>query len=95
MRNFFHLRTSTATTLKLLEKIMADLTKLQADVAAQTTVTQGVATLLQQLAQQIADLKTAGASDPSVQAAIDDLATKVEANSAALATAVSANTPAP
>jgi len=73
---------------------MADFSKLQADVAAQTTVIAGVQTLLANLVQQISDLKNAGTSDPAVQAAIDSLATSVEANNAALSAAVAANTPA-
>lgn len=76
-----------------LETIMADLTKLQSDVAAQTSVVQGVSTLLSQLSKEISDLKNQGTADPTLQAAIDDLASKVEANSQALADAVTANTP--
>jgi hypothetical protein len=71
---------------------MADFTKLQSDVADQTTVIGSVTTLLTNLSKEIADLKNAGTSDPAVQAAIDDLASKVEANSKALAYAVTANT---
>jgi hypothetical protein len=71
---------------------MADFTKLQSDVADQTTVIGSVTTLLANLSKEISDLKNAGTSDPAVQAAIDDLASKVEANSKALADAVTANT---
>jgi len=76
-----------------LETIMADLSKLQNDVTAQTSVVQGVSTLLSQLSKEISDLKNQGSADPTLQAAIDDLASKVEANSQALADAVTANTP--
>jgi phage shock protein A len=76
-----------------LETIMADLTKLQSDVTAQTSVVQGVSTLLSQLSKEISDLKNQGTADPALQSAIDDLAAKVEANSQALADAVTANTP--
>lgn len=77
-----------------LETMMADLTKLQSDVNAQTSVVQGVSTLLSQLSKEISDLKNQGSADPALQAAIDDLASRVEANSQALADAVTANTPA-
>ena len=80
--------------LKLLEILMADFSKLHADVTAQNSVVAGVSTLLSQLSTEIAALKTAGNSDAATQAAIDDLAQKVEANSAALSQAVTANTPA-
>lgn len=77
-----------------LETIMADLSKLQSDVSAQTTVIQSVSTLLSQLSKEISDLKNQGNADPALQAAIDDLASKVEANSQSLADAVTTNTPA-
>lgn len=76
-----------------LETTMADLSKLQNDVTAQTSVIQGVSTLLSQLSKEISDLKNQGSADPTLQAAIDDLAAKVESNSQALADAVTANTP--
>lgn len=70
-----------------------DLAKLQTDVAAQTTVIQSIQTLLAGLSKEITDLKTT-LGDPAVaQKAIDDLAAQVEANSAALTQAVTANTP--
>jgi hypothetical protein len=69
---------------------MADFTKLQADVTAQNTVVASVQTLLTNLSAAIAALK---AGNPADQAAIDALAAQVEANSAALASAVTSNTP--
>lgn len=69
------------------EKIMADLTQLQADVAAETTVTQSAITLLQGLKQQ---LEAAG-TDPQKLA---DLSASIEANTKALSDAITSNTPA-
>lgn len=73
---------------------MTDLSKLQADVTAQTDTIQSAVTLLSGLSQQIAALKNAGTSDKATQDAIDALASTVEQNSQALAAAVTANTPA-
>lgn len=74
--------------LKLEGKIiMSDLTQLQADVATETTVEQSAITLIGGLAQQIKDAGT----DPVALKAVTD---QMEANQAALAAAVAANTPA-
>ena len=61
--------------------------KLQADVAAETTVDQSAITLLNGIPQLIKD----AAGDPS---ALNDLAASIEANTAGLASAVTQNTPA-
>ncbi len=79
------------TRMELIE--MADLSKLAADIAGETTVIEGVGTLLTALSAAIADLKL-HVEDPAAQAAIDALAAQVESNSAALSAAVAANTPA-
>jgi hypothetical protein len=71
-----------------LHTIMADLTKLQADVAAQKTAIDSAITLLNGLAAQIAAL-------PAEQGAIDQLAADVSAQTASLAAAVTAGTPTP
>lgn len=73
--------------VKQQELIMADLTKLTADVAAETTVDNAVQTLLTNLVAQI----KAASGD---QAALDALTTQMETNAAALSAAVTANTPA-
>lgn len=70
------------------EKIMADLSQLQSDVAAQNTVVQSVVTLLQGLK---AKLDAAG-TDPVALKALSD---QLEANTKALSDAVTANTPTP
>lgn len=72
---------------------MKTLADLQADVEANTSATQSAATLLGGLSQEIANLKTTQ-TDPATAAAIDALAAKVEENTASLAAAVTANTPA-
>lgn len=68
---------------------MSALTDLQAAVAANTSVEASAVTLIQGLAAQIA---AAVASNDS--AALETLAGQLTASSSALATAVSANTPA-
>lgn len=67
--------------------IMLDLTALTAEVADNGDVIASASTLLSSLSQQIRDM----AGDP---AAIAALADQLDANSAALADAVAANTPA-
>jgi len=66
---------------------MADLTELQAAVAADTSVTASAVTLLQGLAAQLA----AAGTDPAALAAI---VSDLNENTDALAAAVAANTPA-
>lgn len=70
-----------------------DISKLQADVAAEADAVQSAITLLNGLTQAIADLKNQ-TNDPAMQAAIDDLATTVETQKQALSDAIVANTPA-
>ena len=76
-------RTFEVLTLEVLEKIMADLTKLSADVDAQTTLT---ATLVAHVADLKAQLAAALAS-ANDQAAVDAIDAKVETNNAAITTA--------
>lgn len=72
---------------KELQKMSAQLDKLQADVTAQTTVIQSATTLLASLSQAIKDAGT----DPAALSAITD---SLDSNTASLAAAVAANTPA-
>ena len=65
---------------------MADLTKLQDEVAAETDVTQSAIKLLENLS---AEIKAAGTD----QAALDSLVQQLDAQKQALADAVVANTP--
>ncbi len=69
------------------EDTMADLTALQAQVAASVTVEQSAITLIQGLAAQIA----AAGTDPAALAA---LVTQLNTSAAALGAAITANTPA-
>jgi|GEM_PF-3691639 len=81
---------------QLLERentTMKTLQDLQTDVTTETNAVTGVTTLLSGLSAQIAQLKSEQ-TDPGTAAKIDDLATQVESNAAALAAAVAANTPA-
>ncbi|MBS1803542.1 MAG: hypothetical protein JST28_09245 [Acidobacteria bacterium] len=74
---------------KRSRSIMADLAQLETSVANETTVEQSAIALLNGLSQQLKDALASG--DPArIQAIIDH----VDANSAALAAAVTANTPA-
>lgn len=68
-----------------------DLTALTAKVSAQETVEQSAITLLQELNAAVKALPT---TDPATQAAIDALATRIDAGTQGLAAAVVANTPA-
>jgi hypothetical protein len=70
------------------KSIMADLTALTAQVAANTQVEASAVTLIQGLAAQI----TALANDP---VAIAALAAQLNSSAAALGAAITANTPAP
>lgn len=77
--------------LKLLTKnqeiIMADLSQLTADVTADTNAVTAAVALINGLAAQI----TAAGTDPVKLKALTD---QLEANNAALAAAITANTPA-
>lgn len=72
---------------------MKTLEDLKADVASEETVITANNTLLAGLSAQIAALKTTQ-TDPATAAAIDALATQVEADRDSLSAAVVANTPA-
>jgi hypothetical protein len=79
----------TATLAAILTQgktIMASVADVQADVTAQTTVIGSAVTLLQGLSAQLA----AAGTDP---AALDAIKASLDANTAALAAAVVANTP--
>lgn len=79
------------------QEIQARLDKLTADVQAETTANASAITLIngfsQRLTDAIAAAQAAGAT-PEQLAALDDLSGAIEQNSAQLATAVTANTPA-
>lgn len=76
----------------------AAITQLQSDVTAQTTVNTSVVTLLQGLSTQLAAALAAAAAAGATPAELSDLAaldTSLQAQTAALAAAVTANTPKP
>ena len=75
------------------EKTMAiDLTKITAEVANNTAVDASIEQLVQNLAAQIAAIPVS--TDPVTQAALDQLTSTLTTNDAAIAAAVTANTPA-
>jgi len=69
---------------------MAKIDDLTAAVAAQSTVEDGIITLLKGVSQQLADLKAAGGASP---AQLDEVLAGLNANTQKLADAVVANTP--
>ena len=69
-----------------------NLSSITAEVANNTSVTQSVVTLIQNLAAQIAAIPPS--NDPTTQAALDQLTATLTANDSAIAAAVTANTPA-
>lgn len=75
--------------IKEVQFMTAALDQLSADVAAQTTVVASVTTLLSTLSAQLA--AAAASNDP--QAAILAVKDNIDANTAALSAAVTANTP--
>ena len=72
--------------------VQSDIAQLTADVTAQTTVVSSVQTLLTGLAATISNLQ-GQITDPASQAALTAAVAALEQNSAALAAAVTANTP--
>lgn len=70
-----------------------DITKIQAEIANNTTVTASVVALVQSLAAQIKAIPPS--SDPTTQAALDTLTQTLTANDATLAAAVTSNTSTP
>ena len=80
-------------TLEVLERIMADLTKLTADVTAQTGLLTALTTKVTSQTAEITDLKNqlaAALASANDQAAVDAINTTVEANNAALTAATTA-----
>lgn len=73
--------------------LMATLDQTLADVQAETTVVEGLATLTGSLKAQL-DAVLAGQLTPAQQAQVDAIFAQVEANKQKLADAITANTPA-
>lgn len=77
-----------------VQKDIADaLAKVQADVQAQTTVTESVKAYVAGINQQLADL-AASTKDDTTAAALQALSAQIEANTSSDASAIIANTPA-
>lgn len=78
-------------TLERIEKHMATLDTLSADLTPLTSAVQGTVTLLGTLAQEVRDLKTTQ-TDPATAAKIDALDASIQQNTRDLAAALAANT---
>lgn len=68
-----------------------DLSKLQSEMAKQTTIVAGVKTFIGTLLTQISALSQS-TTDPSTQSALDSLASQLSANDDALAASIVVNT---
>ena len=76
------------------QRLMAKLDDIVADVTAETTLIEGVSTLVTGLKQQLADALTGENLSPEAQAKVDQIFATAEANKAKLAAALADNTPA-
>lgn len=74
-------------------QMAVDVSAITAEVQRNTTVTQSVVQLVQNLADQLANIPPS--TDPQTQAAIDGLKATLTANDDAIAAAVTANTKTP
>jgi uncharacterized membrane protein YheB (UPF0754 family) len=86
-----------AKELVMNKDVQTKLDDLTSKVAAETSVTQSVKTLLEGLSAQIAALKdqvAAGGDPTEILAALDTIGATLATNNQALADAVTANTPA-
>src|SRR5262249_3823811 len=77
-----------------LETIMATLDQIAQDVADESTLEDSLITLLQGVQQQLKDILSGATLPPDVQARVDDVFAKLEANKTKLTAAVTQNTPA-
>ena len=75
------------------DTIMATLDQVLADVQEETTLISGISTLVDGLKTQLADALANAGLSPAVQAQVDQIFATAEANKAALAVALTANTP--
>ncbi len=94
IHHHFHFDSLTIDLLKEIlhkeNKIMATIQDVQAAVAAESTVDDSIIALLNGIVQQLKDAQASG--DP---AALDAVVQGIQANTAKLQAAVTANTPAP
>jgi uncharacterized coiled-coil protein SlyX len=75
------------------EKTMATLDQILADVTQETTDIASISTLIKGLKQQLADALAGTTLSPATQAKVDAIFAGAETNKAAIADALSANTP--
>jgi phage shock protein A len=78
---------------KSMEKIMATLDQVLADVTQETTDLDSIAALIAGLKQQIADALSGATLPPDVQAKVDSVFATAETNKGKIAAALAANTP--
>jgi hypothetical protein len=78
--------------IKNQETMMATLDDVLADVTAETTQIASLSALIDGLKQQVADALAGATLPPATQAKIDEIFTAAEANKAAIAKALAANT---
>ena len=77
-----------------VDEVKASLAKLQDDVTASKAVEDSAVALLNGLTQLLKDATSSASSFDELKASVDAIAGQVEADTAALGTAVAANTPA-
>ena len=76
-----------------LEKIMATLDQILADVTDEETSLDSISTLIAGLQKQIADALSGATLPPAVQAKVDAIFAAAETNKAKIAAALAANVP--
>lgn len=81
--------------LKQGEHIMASLDEVLADVTAETTSLDSIATLIAGLKQQVTDALSGTTLPPAVQSKVDAIFTAAETNKQKIAAALAANVPTP
>ena len=88
------IRAVLAVVIRKEDTIMATLDQIAADMTEETTLIDGISTLITGLKQQLTDALAGTTLPPAVQAQVDAIFTTAEANKAKLAAAAVANTPA-
>ncbi len=81
--------------LLVMEKVMASLDDVLADVTAETTQIDSLATLVVGIKKQLDDALSGANLPPAVQAKVDAIFAAVETNKGKVTDAINANTPPP
>ena len=89
------LKEGQGRVLHKMEKMMATLDEVLADVADESTKLDSLATFIAGLKQQIADALAGVTLPPAIQAKVDAVFAGVEANKAKVVSAMDANVPTP